>query len=88
MFLRGDKVPKVLARGPTVTGGCGSHLPLQPSSSLSSEQSRKPSQRSESTMQASPSSHLNSLLIHVKVLWVAETERMCSGCDWAQVGHI
>lgn len=50
------------------------HSPLQALSSLSSEQSRKPSQRSESRMQASPSSHLNSLLIQVKVLCVAETQ--------------
>lgn len=51
------------------------HLPLQACSSLSSEQSRKPSQRSESRMQVSLSSHLNSLLIQVKVLCVAETQR-------------
>lgn len=72
--------PHRTGRGsPGVTGSSPAptarHSPLQAFSSLSSEQSRKPSQRSESTMQASPSSHLNSLLIQVKVLCVAETQR-------------
>lgn len=60
---------------PAKPAGRDQHLPLQAFSSLSSKQSRKPSHRSESTMQASPSSHLNSLLIQVKVLCVAETQK-------------
>lgn len=54
--------------------GARVHSPPQALSSLPSEQSRKPSQRSESKTQASLSSHLNSRLVQVSVLCVAATQ--------------
>lgn len=47
------------------------HLPLHACSSLSSEQSRKPSQCSDSATQTSPSAHRNSQLEQVRLLCVA-----------------
>lgn len=72
------KLEQVLPWGPpsgvgAEPGSRGPHSPLQARSSLSSEQSRKPSQRSESMMQASPSWHWNSRAVQVRVLCVAAT---------------